>query len=109
MLGAVSPALGWGAIAVSNLQASRFGYGFDHPTKESAEQRALAECGRGCKVVVTFPSGCGAYAYGNYKGERDYGIGRGPTRAKAEDDALDDCEFARWAECKIKVWACNGN
>jgi hypothetical protein len=97
----------WGAIAVSNTQASRWGYSYDHPTEREAINRAVQECGRGCKAAVTFRSGCGAYAYGAVGKDREYGIGVGSTRADAEDEALFDCEMMLWDDCAVRVWACN--
>lgn len=97
----------WGAIAVSNTQASRSGYAYDYPTKQAAIDRAVRECGRGCKAVVTFRNGCGAYAYGAYGKDTEYGTGVGSSRAAAEDEALFDCEMMLWGECRIRVWACN--
>jgi hypothetical protein len=97
----------WGAIAVSNTQASRSGYSYDHSTKQAAIDRAVRECGRGCKAAVTFRNGCGAYAYGSYGSDAEYGIGVGSSQAAAEDEALFDCEMMLWGECAVRVWACN--
>jgi len=90
------------------MQASRSGYSYDYSTKGAAESRALSECGRGCKVVLSFQRGCGAYAYGAVGKDREYGTGVGSSRADAEDEALFECEEILWGECAVKVWACNG-
>lgn len=97
----------WGAIAVSDMQASRWAYSYDYPSEQAAIDRAVQECGGGCEAVVTFSTGCGAYAYGAVGTDEDYGAGRGATRADAEDDALFECEMMLWSDCEVRVWACN--
>ena len=97
----------WGAIAVSNKQASRSGYSYDYSTEREAVDRAVRECGRGCEAVVTFRRGCGAYAYGTVDGDSEYGAGVGASRAEAEDEALFECEMMLWDDCEVRVWACN--
>ncbi|MDP2620263.1 MAG: DUF4189 domain-containing protein [Hyphomicrobiales bacterium] len=104
----LAAAWAWGAIAVSNEQASRWGYSYDYSTEQAAINRAVRDCGGGCKAVITFARGCGAYAYGAIDGDSEFGVGTGRNRAQAEDNALDDCEIALWDVCDIVVWACNG-
>ncbi|HSM20027.1 MAG TPA: DUF4189 domain-containing protein [Hyphomicrobiales bacterium] len=107
LLSGSAAAWAWGAIAVSNKQASRWGYAYDSSTKQEAIDRALRNCGRNCQVVLTFARGCGAYAYGAYGKDTEYGTGVGSSRAAAEELALIDCEMMLWGECRIRVWACN--
>jgi hypothetical protein len=65
-----------GAIAIDSAKGSRWGVAYDHPNMASAERAALGKCGAGCKVVLRFPKGCGAYAVDRAQGSTSI---RGPA------------------------------
>ncbi|MFC7108806.1 DUF4189 domain-containing protein [Nonomuraea rubra] len=82
----------YGAIAVSST--GRVGRSWDYGTVSAAKRRALKECGRGCKVLVTFVNGCGAVAYNARRNV--YWGGRGSTPAKAKRNAVANAGGGRW-------------
>lgn len=101
---AAVPAMRFGALAA---RRSGTAWSVDYPTQAQADQRALSECGAGCRVVVHIAGPqCGAYA----TSPSAAGSALAPTRAQAEADALANCEHARRGgrPCAVAVWACNG-
>jgi hypothetical protein len=54
----------------------------------------MRECGRSCKVLVTFVNGCGAVAYNARKNV--YWGGRGSTPARAKRNAIANAGGGRW-------------
>lgn len=89
----------YGAIATS--KSGVWGYGFDYPTREQAEQRALKECGKSdCQIQVWFKNACGAVAKDP---QGNLGWGWSASREQAEANALSGCATGA---CKIQVWAC---
>ena len=66
LLGAATAAAAgdnFGAIAFSSSSGAT-GYSYDYDSRDGAEERALQECGPGCKVVLWFKNACGALAVG---------------------------------------------
>lgn len=53
----------YGAIAYSSATGAH-GYSFDYANRESAQARALSECGADCKIAVWFNNACAALAVG---------------------------------------------
>jgi len=93
----------WGALAFNNANRA-YGFSYNYYSEYDAGQRALAECGRGCRLVLRFGNGCAAYATG-YQGA--YGWGHAYSRYDAEQIALNECG-AHGGGCQIRVWGCNG-
>jgi hypothetical protein len=91
----------YGAIAFSQ-DSGATGYAYNFRRRDLAEERALEECGHGCRVVIWFRNACGALATGKNNG---YGTGWGTSRGIAERIALNKCaENTR--NCSIARWAC---
>lgn len=79
----------YGSIAISvDGNGADLGSGFNYPSFDSSDARALNECGKSgksnCAIIVRFANGCGAVA------ERDgrYAGRPGATRQEAEQAAL---------------------
>jgi hypothetical protein len=94
----------YGAIAIGREGA--YGVGWDHPTPEHAQVRALEEChpGESCRVVLFIASSmCGAFA----QGRTSYGRGLAASRAEAEQLALAECARNNERSCSVRAWMCN--
>ncbi|VXD19127.1 conserved exported hypothetical protein [Planktothrix serta PCC 8927] len=89
----------YGAIATS--ASGGWGYAYDYPTRQQAEQKALRECGKSdCQVQVWFKNACGAVAKSP---EGNLGWGWASTPEQAQAYALTECGTGT---CKIETWAC---
>ena len=91
----------YGAIAFSQ-ESGAHGYSIDYRTRGGAQERALQECGRHCKVVLWFKNACGALATGDGNG---YGTGWAGGRREAEEIAMSACR-ENAGNCSILRWAC---
>lgn len=91
----------YGAIAFSQ-HSGNVGYSYNYRSRAAAEERALEECGRGCKVVVWFRNACGALATGDNNG---YGSGWAASRREAERIALSGCG-ENVENCRVVRWVC---
>ena len=103
----ISPAWAWGALAIDSNHGSRHGVAYDYADRTQAQQAALAACGVGCTVVVTFQRGCAAYAVDRSRGSSIYGWAAEELRAPAHNAALVNCAKAGGAACGIRVWGCS--
>ena len=104
LLGAATAAAAdenFGAIAFSSSSGAT-GYSYDYDSRDGAEERALQECGPGCKVVLWFKNACGALAVGEGSG---YGTGWASSRSEAENLAMGYCR-QNTSGCEISRWAC---
>jgi hypothetical protein len=101
--GAVSAAAAdnFGAIAFSSGSGAT-GHSYDYDSRDGAEERALQECGPGCKVVLWFKNACGALAVGDGSG---FGTGWASSRSEAENLAMGYCR-QNTGGCQISRWAC---
>jgi hypothetical protein len=91
----------YGAIAFSQDSGS-VGYANDYRSRAGAEERALAECGNDCEVVLWFVNACGALATGDDNG---YGTAWAASRREAERTALSTCNDNA-ANCSVNRWVC---
>lgn len=96
-----------GAIAIDSAKGSRWGVSYDHPNMGSAENAALGKCGRGCKVVLRFPQGCGAYVIDRAQGSTIYSWAGNNSRAAAERQAMAGCRNRGGSQCIVRAWGCN--
>ncbi|MBS1196882.1 MAG: hypothetical protein H6R18_667 [Proteobacteria bacterium] len=87
----------YGAIAF-NSGTYAYGFAYDHKTQADANQRALSECGRGCKVVLELMNECGAI----YRNNSRYAWSNGRSRQAAENGARNQCG----SNCKLVAWSC---
>ena len=96
-----------GALAIAERQGDRCGWAADYETAAAAGTRALAECGSGCSVVLTFGR-CAAYAVDQDAGSTVYGWAESyDSAAGARQRALAECG-SRGSGCTVRVWGCNG-
>ena len=96
-----------GALAIAERQGDRYGWAVDYETAAAAETTALAECGSGCSVVLTFGR-CAAYAVDQDTASTVYGWAESYDSAVgARQRALAECG-SRGSGCTVRVWGCNG-
>lgn len=100
-------AMAAGALAIDSLQGEKYGFSFNHPTTDQAEQRAMRECGSDCAVVLRFRAECGAYAADQAKGSNAYGWGTGATSSIVQQRALSECRAKGGSSCKVRAWGCD--
>ena len=96
-----------GALAIDERQGDQYGWAVDYETAAAAGTTALAECGSGCSVVLTFGR-CAAYAVEEDAGSTAYGWAESyDSAASARQRALAECG-SRGSGCTVRVWGCNG-
>lgn len=108
MVFAGSHAMAAGALAIDTLQGEKYGFSFNHPSMDQAEQRSIRECGGGdCSIVLRFAGECGAYAADQAKGSNAYGWGTGTTSANTQARAMSECRAKGGSSCKVRAWGCD--
>ena len=100
-------AMAAGAIAISDKYASQYGFSHDYPNRREANIEALSQCGSGCKVVLNFDSGCGAYATDQAAGSTVWAWGTSSSGNGAQDRALQECASRGGTSCQVLAWSCN--
>jgi hypothetical protein len=96
----------YGAIAFSGSSGAE-GWSYEHPTRSSAEQRALSKCALhadDCQVVIWFRNACGALAVGT---GNTWGANWGNSRQEALDAAMRTCSDSA-DDCTPRRWVCRG-
>ena len=96
----------WGALAIDSNQGQSWGWAIDYPTVQAAKQRALAECGQNCRVVMTFSNQCAAYAADQTRGSTIYGWAKDSTGTSARNRAMNECRNRGGESCIVRVWGC---
>lgn len=107
LLFAGSPAMAAGSLAIDTLQGEKYGFSFNHPSVDQADQRSLRECGADCSVVLRFNGECGAYAADQTKGSNAYGWGTGSTSSSVQARAMSECRAKGGSSCKVRAWGCD--
>ncbi|MES2400475.1 MAG: DUF4189 domain-containing protein [Pseudomonadota bacterium] len=102
-----SHALAAGSLAIDTLQGEKYGFSFNHPSADLADQRSMRECGADCSVVLRFSSQCGAYAADQAKGSNAYGWGTGTTSSNTQARAMSECRAKGGSSCKVRAWGCD--
>lgn len=102
-----SHALAAGSLAIDTLQGEKYGFSFNHPSVDQADQRSMRECGANCSVVLRFAGQCGAYAADQAKGSNAYGWGTGTTSANTQARAMSECRARGGSSCKVRAWGCD--
>ena len=92
----------YAAIAFSQANG-HYGYGNKFRTRTEAEEKALQECGPGCKVVLWIRSQCGGMASGKGRG---YGTFLGANERIVGDGSIAACE-QRTSGCELRVAVCS--
>ncbi|WP_372826796.1 DUF4189 domain-containing protein [Polaromonas sp.] len=100
-------AMAAGSLAIDTLQGEKYGFSFNHPSIDQADQRAIRECGSDCSVVLRFRAECGAYAADQAKGSNAYGWGTGATSSVVQQRALSECRSKGGSSCKVRAWGCD--
>ena len=95
-----------GALAIAADQGGRWGWASGHPAMRDAEERALAECGAGCRIVMRFDGGCAAYAADQAQGGTAGWASDLATGSAAREAALNACADRNGSDCLVRVWAC---
>ncbi len=90
-----------GAFAHARI-SERYGYGYDYPTQQGADRRALNACGYGCVVISRFINQCAAYATGS---GTTYGWATADSLKSAEIRAIEECN-GRDGNCEIRMSVC---
>jgi hypothetical protein len=99
-------AMAYTALAISGNHGSRYGWATGQRSPNAAANTALGYCGDGCRVVLHFASGCGAYAADQARGSSVFGWGTGGSRRQAEATALGECRHQGGSDCIVRVQAC---
>ena len=100
-------AIAAGSLAIDTLQGEKYGFSFNHPSANQADQRSLRECGADCAVVLRFSGECGAYAADQAKGSNAYGWGTGNNSANTQARAMSECRAKGGSSCKVRAWGCD--
>lgn len=96
-----------GALAIDSNQGDQYGFAYNHPSMGAAEQRALSECGSGCRIVMRFSSGCAAYAADQANGSTAYGWATAGSAGAAQGQAQSECRQRGGSSCTVRVWGCD--
>ena len=91
-----------GAVAAS--RDGRVGLSYNYPGRRGAEERALEECGRGCRVIQTYHRNCAAVATGERGG---YGYAIRDRLERAEREAIENCRNEGARGCRIATRGCD--
>ena len=102
----------FGSLAIDRSNGFYYGWSSDQPSRQSAEQRAIAECKKAggiCAVVLTYSgAGCASYRTVDSQGGTAYGWGVAKTKEEADETAMREC-LSR-SNGKVPgnfVWSCN--
>jgi len=96
----------FGALAHDDT-TGKYGLSSNEETQSKADDVALKECAsNNCKIVFRMgPKECGAIA--TAESGTAWGAGKRPDRAKAELDAMTNCQKRTKGQCKIRSSECN--
>ncbi len=100
-------AMAAGALAIDSNQGDQYGFSYGQPGRSQAVQRALNECGAGCRIVLDFNSGCGAFAADQSRGSSAHGWGTASSGSAAQNRAVAECQARGGTNCTIRAWGCN--
>ena len=105
--GPPTPVSHHGALAIDSDQGPSWGWAIDYPTPSAAAERALAECGGDCSVVMRFSDGCAAYAADQTEGSTVYGWANGyESGGGAQARAMAECGEKGGMSCVVRAWGC---
>lgn len=94
-----------GSLAIDENNGNRYGWAIDYEMQSEADARALRECAQGCRTVLRFVGGCGAYVVERGNGTL-YGWGTAPTRGAAETRAREEARIRGGRDLILRVWGC---
>lgn len=97
-----------GSLAIDSLQGTEYGFSFNHPSFDVADQRTLRECGASCSIVKRFQNECAAYAADQASGSTVYGWWQGGTSGSTvQQRALSECRAHGGSSCIVRAWGCD--
>ena len=105
-IASAAPALAeYGAIAYA-ADSGRRGVAWNQDTQKEADDKAMHDCGAGCKVVVRVgPKMC--FAIATPEAGKGLGAASRPAIDAAKAVALTDCKKHNSGECVIRDARCN--
>ena len=102
-----APLSSHGALAIDASQGESWGWAIDYPTPSAAAERALAEYGSDCSIVMRFSGECAAYAADQTEGSTVYGWASGyESGGGAQARAMAECREKGGASCIVRAWGC---
>ena len=104
--GGLAAANAAGALAVGKCAA--YGYAYDYPSSQAAQEAALKKCGDACEEVVTTDKGCVAFAVDGHKPCGPHGFANATRLGAAQNTALKYCYRYGGKDCVIRTWICDG-
>ena len=97
-----------GALAIDSNQGPSYGWAINYPTAQAARQRALAECGDPCHIVMQFSNECAAFAADQAQGSTVYAWAHGyDDSVGAQNRATDECRKKGGTSCIVRAWGCS--
>ena len=105
MISIATSAHGAGALAIGTCAA--YGYAYDYPSAQAAQDAALENCAGTCKQVVTTQKGCVAFAIDGRKPCGPHGFANAPRLGEAQNIALKFCYKHGGKDCVIRAWICD--
>jgi hypothetical protein len=104
-LAAFGVAHGAGALAIGACAA--YGYAYDYPSAQAAQDAALENCTGTCKQVVTTKKGCVAFAIDGHRPCGPHGFANASRLGEAQNTALKFCYKHGGKDCVIRAWICD--
>ena len=105
MMSIATSAQAAGALAIGSCAA--YGYAYDYPSPQAAQDAALENCAGTCKQVVTTQKGCVAFAIDGRKPCGPHGFANAPRLGEAQNIALKFCYKHGGKDCVIRAWICD--
>lgn len=93
-----------GAFAVGNCGA--YGFSYDYPQADAAQQAALGKCTGNCKVIPV-KRACAAFAVDGANACGAHGYATAPKLGAAQNTALRQCYQYGGKDCVIRAWICD--
>lgn len=96
----------FGALAIDENRGDQYGWAVDYRTSAEADERALRECGIGCRVVRRFADQCAAYVVDASEGSTISAWATAEREIMARATATTECVRRGGKDCRARVWGC---
>lgn len=93
-----------GAFAVGNCGA--YGFSYDYPEAEAAQQAAVGQCTGKC-TVIPVKRACAAFAVDGANACGAHGYATAAKLGAAQNTALRQCYNHGGKDCMIRAWICD--
>lgn len=93
-----------GAFALGNCGA--YGFSYDFPQAEAAQEAARGKCSGDCKIVAVRKA-CAAFAIDGANVCGAHGYATAPKLGAAQNTALRQCYQYGGRDCVIRAWICD--